>query len=101
MNQCDLIFPTEGIEGQLHVKATVVTDGNRLWACHGLAKAEDGIAGSLLFPYCAARHKHRREAALVGLGISFALVNICPIALDVLLQRSDSLGELLQDLILQ
>ena len=90
MNQCDLIFPTEGIEGQLHVKATVVTDGNRLWACHGL-----------LFPYCAARHKHRREAALVGLGISFALVNICPIALDVLLQRSDSLGELLQDLILQ
>lgn len=86
VNQRDLIFPTEGIEGQLHVKATVLSDGNRLWACHGLAKAEDGIAGGLLFSYCAARHKHRREAVLVGLGVSFALVNICLIALNALFQ---------------
>ena len=82
MNQRDLIFPAEGIEGQLHIKASVLTDGNRVGACHGLAKTEDGIAGSLLFPYRAARHKHRREAVLVGLDISFALVNIRMIALN-------------------
>ena len=71
MNQCDLIFPAEGVEGQLHIEATVLTDGNRIGACHGLAKAEDGIAGSLLFSYPAARHNHGRETVLVGLGISF------------------------------
>ena len=101
MNQCDLIFSAEGIEGQLHVKATVLTDGNRLWACHGLAKAEDGIADGLLFPYRAARHNHRREAVLVGLGIPFSLVNIRTIALNALLQRFDFLRKLLQNLILQ
>ena len=101
VNQRDFIFPAKGIEGQLHIKASVLTDGNRVGACHGLAKAEDGIASSLLFPYRAARHNHGRETVLVGLGISFALVNIRFIALNALLQRSDSLGELLQDLILQ
>ena len=40
MNQRDLIFPAEGVEGQLHIEATVLTDGNRIGACHGLAKAE-------------------------------------------------------------
>lgn len=82
MNQRDLIFPAEGVEGQFHIEATVLTDGNRVGACHGLAKPEDGIAGSLLFSYRAARHKHRGEAVLVGLDISFALVNIRMIALN-------------------
>lgn len=81
MNQRDLIFSAEGVEGQFHIEATVLTDGNRIGACHGLAKAKNGIA-SLLFPYRAARHKHRREAVLVGLDISFALVNIRMIALN-------------------
>ena len=40
VNQRDFIFPAEGIEGQLHIKASVLTDGNRVGACHGLAKAE-------------------------------------------------------------
>ena len=101
MNQCDLIFPAEGVEGQLHIEATVLTDGNRIGACHGLAKPENSIAGGLLFSYRAARHKHRREAVLVGLGISFSLVNIRTIALNALLQRFDFLRKLLQNLILQ
>ena len=101
MNQRDLIFPAEGIEGQLHIEASVLADGNRIGACHGLAKAKNGIAGSLLFPYRATRHNHRGEAVLVGLGISFALVNICLIALNALLQRFDFLRKLLQNLILQ
>ena len=82
MNQRDLIFSAEGVEGQFHIEASVLADGNRIGACHGLAKAKNGIAGSLLFPYRAARHKHRREAVLVGLDISFALVNIRLIALN-------------------
>ena len=40
MNQCDLIFPAEGVEGQFHIEASVLADGNRVGACHGLAKAE-------------------------------------------------------------
>ena len=85
MNQRDLIFPAEGVEGQLHIKTAVLTDGNRIGACHGLAEAKDRIAGGFLFSYRAARHNHRREAVLVGLGISFALANIRPIALNALL----------------
>ena len=67
MNQRDLIFSAEGVEGQFHIGASVLADGNRVGACHGLAKAKNGIAGSLLFPYRAARHNHRGEAVLVGL----------------------------------
>ena len=66
MNHRDLIFSAEGVEGQFHIEASVLADGNRIGACHGLAKAKNGIADSLLFPYRAARHKHRREAVLVG-----------------------------------
>lgn len=82
MNQRDLIFSAEGVEGQFHIEASILADGNQVGACHGLAKTKNGIAGSLLFPYRVARHKHRREAVRVGLGISFALVNICMIALN-------------------
>ena len=48
MDQRDLIFPAEGVEGQLHIKTAVLTDGNRIGACHGLAEAKDGIAGGFL-----------------------------------------------------
>jgi len=81
MNHRDLIFSAEGVEGQFHIEVSVLADGNRIGACHGLAKAKNGIAGSLLFPYRAARHKPERSRPRWA-DISFALVNIRMIALN-------------------
>ena len=53
VHQHNFVFPSEGVEGPLHIKATALPDGNRIGACHRLHASSKEAANGIckLFPY--------------------------------------------------
>ena len=101
MLQGDFVLPAEAVKEQLHIKAAIFTDVDRVRICHGLAESNDGFTGCFLVRYRSSRHYHRREPVLIWQRILSKLSHVSLIALNPLLQRFDLLWELLDDLILQ
>ena len=101
MLQGDFVLPAEAVKEQLHIKAAIFTDVDRVRICHGLAESNDGFTGCFLVRYRSSRHYHRREPVLIWQRILSKMSHVSLIALNPLLQRFDLLWELLDDLILQ
>ena len=99
--QSDLELSLKRIKGQVHSKAPVLAQRDRLGAGHGFAGGEDGAARGFLVGVDGPLHLHRGEAVLVGMGVLFQPVYIGKIILNILLKPCDLLGQFLADLVLQ
>ena len=100
-DQGDLVLPAQGIEIQLHSKAPIPTQGNGIGVLHGTAGFQNRGACCFLLSIDRALDLHGRESVLVGPGAFLDTLNVVGVPLLPLLQITDFLRELVDNLILQ
>ena len=100
-DQGDLILPRHGVEVQRHIEAPVLAQRDGIGGFHSLAGFQDRGACRFLFRVDGALDLHGAEALLVWAGADLDALDVVGVALGLLLQSPDLLGEGVDDLILQ
>ena len=94
-DQGDLVLPAQGIEIQLHSKAPIPSQGNRVWTLHGMAGFQDRGACRFLFSIDSPLDLHGTEAVLIRMAADLDTLDVVGVALLPLFQISNLLDLIL------